>query len=267
MIIDANVHVSADGKWFHTPHDATLEKLIQEIASCAVDKAIVVPLPGVITNEQQRLLPAANHPDLIHAYTFNPALFENPKAAVEGFKREFSQLKKSFIKFHNRFGKYPPNDERFMAVMQANNAATTPHVIGVCGLLHDRNTPAAVSTEQYFFDLGKNFPETTLLIMHGGGTRILQIAELCRDLHNVFFDLSMTLTKYSETSVASDIRWLCKHYDRRMIWASDFPEISPKIALETFDTVCMQLDTDKRKNILGLNIAALLDIHLNIGKS
>ena len=33
MIIDANVHVSADGKWFHTPHDASLEKLIREIES------------------------------------------------------------------------------------------------------------------------------------------------------------------------------------------------------------------------------------------
>jgi predicted TIM-barrel fold metal-dependent hydrolase len=264
MIIDANVHVSADGKWFHTPHDASLEKLIREIESSAIDKAIVVPLPGVITNEQQRQLPAAGHPDLIHAYTFNPALFENPKAAAEGFKREFSHLKKSFIKFHNRFGKYHPEDERFMAVMKANNEAAVPHVIGICGLLHDRNTPSAISTEKYFFDLGKKFPETTLLIMHGGGTRILQIAELCRDLHNVFFDLSMTLTKYAETSVANDIKWLCKHYDKRMIWASDFPEISPKIALETFDAVCMNLEADKRKNILGLNIASILNIPLNI---
>ena len=263
MIIDANVHVSPDGRWFHTQHLASLERLIEEIQSSAINKAIVVPLPGVITNEQQRHLPAAQHPDLIHAYTFNPALYQDSATAVKAFQEEFSHLKTSFIKFHNRFGKYHPEDERFLAVMKANNEAAHPHVIGVCGLLHDRHTPSAISTEKYFFDLGKKFDATTILIMHGGGTRILQIAELCRDLHNVFFDLSMTLTKYAETSVAADIKWLCKHYDRRMIWASDFPEISPKIALDTFDMVCKDLDTDKRKNILGLNIAALLNIPLN----
>jgi hypothetical protein len=27
MIIDANVHITADGKWFTTPHDASVERL------------------------------------------------------------------------------------------------------------------------------------------------------------------------------------------------------------------------------------------------
>jgi predicted TIM-barrel fold metal-dependent hydrolase len=101
---------------------------------------------------------------------------------------------------------------------------------------------------------------TSLLIMHGGGTRILQMAEMCRDLHHVHIDLSMTLSKYKNTSVANDIKWLCHHYDRRMIWESDFPEVSILQALHDFDEVVGPIAPEKRANILGLNIAKLLDI-------
>jgi len=74
--------------------------------------------------------------------------------------------------------------------------------------------------------------------------------------------LSMTLSKYKSTSVASDIRWLCHHYDRRVIWASDFPEVSILQALRDFDEVVGEISPEKRANILGLNIAKLLDIAL-----
>jgi predicted TIM-barrel fold metal-dependent hydrolase len=86
------------------------------------------------------------------------------------------------------------------------------------------------------------------------------MAEMCRDLHHVHIDLSMTLSKYKNTSVANDIKWLCHHYDRRMIWASDFPEVSILQALHDFDEVVGPIAPEKRANILGLNIAKLLDI-------
>jgi predicted TIM-barrel fold metal-dependent hydrolase len=73
----------------------------------------------------------------------------------------------------------------------------------------------------------------------------------------------MTLSKYKQTSVASDIRWLCHHYDRRMIWASDFPEVSIRQALIDFDEVVGPIAQEKRDNILGGNIVKLLDIALS----
>jgi len=83
---------------------------------------------------------------------------------------------------------------------------------------------------------------------------------MCRDLHHVYFDLSMTLSKYKNTSVADDIKWLCHHYDRRMIWASDFPEVSIAQALRDFDEVVGPIAPEKRANILGGNIANLLEL-------
>jgi predicted TIM-barrel fold metal-dependent hydrolase len=259
MIIDANVHITADGKWFTTPHDASLQRLRNCIEEAGIHAAVAVPLPGTIGNQEQAEL-IANDQKIIHACTFNPALYDNPVAAQSAFRGEFGDGKKRFVKFHNRFGKYHAADERFYAVVRANDELEVPMVIGVCGLLHDRNTPGATDPAVYFFNLAQTMHNSNLIIMHGGGTRILQMAEMCRDLHHVFIDLSMTLSKYKETSVAGDIRWLCHHYDRRIIWASDFPEVSIKQALNDFDEVVGPMAPEKRANILGLNIAKLLDI-------
>ena len=261
MIIDANVHITVDGKWFTTPHDASVERLRACIEEAGIDAAIAVPLPGTIGNSEQEKLIASDK-KIIHACTFNPAAYDSPATAAAAFRAEFGHGKKRFVKFHNRFGKYHAADERFLAVMQANDALEVPMVVGVCGLLHDRNTPEAIDPLAYFFNLAQSIRNTQLIIMHGGGTRILQMAEMCRDLHHVHIDLSMTLSKYKSTSVASDIRWLCHHYDRRIIWASDFPEVSILQALQDFDEVVGAIAAEKRANILGLNIAKLLDIAL-----
>jgi|JI9StandDraft_1071089.scaffolds.fasta_scaffold34340_2 predicted TIM-barrel fold metal-dependent hydrolase len=262
MIIDCNTHITRDGKWFHTAHDASLNRLLNEVKNSDVDAALVVPLPGTITNVEQDALLVGHESLVFSGATFNPALFANPQEAGEAFRREFSERKKTFVKFHNRFGKYHPNDERFLEVMKVNDVLETPMVIGVCGLLHDRNTTNAVDTAMYFFDLAKKMQRSNLIIMHGGGTQILRIAELCRDLHHVYFDLSMTLSKYKETSVAADISWLCKHYDRRMIWGSDFPEASLQQALIDFDETVGTLAEEKRWNILGKNIQQLLNLEV-----
>ena len=259
MIIDANVHITSDGKWFTTPHDASLQRLRICIEEAGIHAAVAVPLPGTIGNVEQAEL-IANDTKIIHACTFNPALYDSPESAQSAFRKEFGDGKKRFVKFHNRFGKYHAADERFYAVIRANDELEVPMVVGVCGLLHDRNTPGAIDPAVYFFNLAQTMRNSNLIIMHGGGTRILQIAEICRDLHHVFIDLSMTLSKYKETSVASDIRWLCHHYDRRIIWASDFPEVSILQALQDFDEVVGALAPERRANILGLNIAKLLDI-------
>lgn len=259
MIIDANVHISASGKWYHTTHDASLSRLKENVRATEIDRAVVVPLPDLIGNlEQQQLI--GDDPSFISACTFNPASFQTPQQAAEAFRKEFSERKKTFVKFHNRFGKYHPMDERFIAVVEANDKMPEPMVIGVCGLLHDRNTESAVNTPAYFFDLAKRMKNSVLMIMHGGGSQILQVAEMCRDLHHVYFDLSMTLSKYQNTSVSSDIRWLCHNYDRRMIWGSDFPEITIAEALQHFDLTVGNLIKEKRDNILGENLRKLLDI-------
>ncbi|MBX7051881.1 MAG: amidohydrolase family protein [Flavobacteriales bacterium] len=259
MILDSNTHITRDGKWFHTIHDASLERLIHDVKLSGIDGAIVLPLPGTISNSEQHAM-LQDQQQLISCSAFNPALYSSPYSAGEAFRKEFSNQKSTIVKFHHRFGKYHPHDERFMEVLRVNETLDTPMIIAVCGLLHDRNIREAVYMPGYFFNLAQRFFRTQILIMHGGGTQIMQVAEICRDLHHVFFDLSMTLSKYRNTSVSQDIAWLCAHYDRRMLWGSDFPETSPQQALEDFYATVGNIAEEKKKNILGDNIARLLGL-------
>jgi len=259
MIIDANTHITESGQWFQTPYDASIERLRDEIQRAGIDLALVVPLPKTIDPQrQQELLREEQH--MFSAETFIPASFDSPEEAVKAFREKFAQRPTTFVKFHNRFGEYHPEDERFFAVIEANDQLETPHVVGVCGLLHDRHTTHAVDPVIYFFNLAKRMKHSKLIVMHGAGTHILRLAEACRDLHHVYIDLSMTLTKYKNTSIAQDIRWICHHYDRRVIWASDFPESSILQALLDFEDVVGEISDEKRANILGLNIARLLNL-------
>jgi predicted TIM-barrel fold metal-dependent hydrolase len=49
-----------------------------------------------------------------------------------------------------------------------------------------------------------------------------------------------------------------------MIWASDFPEVSIRQALIDFDEVVGPAEPVKRSNILGGNIARLLNLESHI---
>jgi predicted TIM-barrel fold metal-dependent hydrolase len=261
MIIDANTHVTESGQWFHTAHDASIARLRGEIEQAGIDLALVVPLPNTIDPDRQHTL-LKGEEKMYSAETFIPASFTSVAEAVSAFQQRFSHRPATFVKFHNRFGQYHPEDERFLAVIDANDQLENPHVVGVCGLLHDRHTAYAVDPVIYFFNLAQRMHRSKLIIMHGSGTHILRLAEACRYLHHVFIDLSMTLTKYKNTSIAQDIRWICQHYDRRVIWASDFPESPIVQSLLDFEDVVGELSEEKRANILGLNIAKLLNIQI-----
>ncbi len=51
MIIDSLTHVTPDGRWFNTSHDAREARLLQEMDAAGVERAVVVALAGFIPNE------------------------------------------------------------------------------------------------------------------------------------------------------------------------------------------------------------------------
>jgi predicted TIM-barrel fold metal-dependent hydrolase len=71
----------------------------------------------------------------------------------------------------------------------------------------------------------RQFPDVPVLLMHGGGHRLLDYAEQFRYFTNVYLDLSFTLTRYWRSSVNSDIRYLMDFFDERICLGSDLPDV------------------------------------------
>ena len=259
MIIDSNTHPTTSGIWFNSTIDASLSRLLSEMQVSGIDRSVIVPLPGSMTNDEVRNMVAGCPESCINAYTFNPALYSTSSIAQSEFESSFSGLPRSIVKFHNRFGGYQPDDERFMTILKVNNSLKCPMVVAICGFLHNRNSSKHIDTAGYFFDLALKFPSTQFIIMHGGGCQILRIAEQCRDLQNVYIDLSYTLSRYRNSSVENDIRWLCEHFDKRLLWGSDFPEISVQRAWNDIIDLTSHISIEKRNRITGLNLLGILN--------
>ncbi len=260
MIIDANVHITPTGKWFESNHNASVENLLAEMKAANITKSILVPFEGFIDDEFINDV-CEKYPDkFIAASSFNPSKYSTSTEAQHVFKQkyQYNTVSPKIIKFHNRLHKYDIEDERFSAVLETNNQLINPKIIFLCGLFFSKNTNIGTSPPIFIHQLSKKLNNTSIVIMHCGGSWCLPIAEAIRDLPNVYMDLSYTLSTYKQSSVWLDLKHLVTNFDKRLIWGSDFPEINIKQALIDFFELTEHLSFEKKENILFKNITNLL---------
>lgn len=260
MIIDANVHITEDSKWFKSDLSASLDSLLMQMDEANIDKAVLVPFSGFISNEFI-LKSFLKFPDrFIPACSINPGDFKSNNEAGQAFINLFDQFDFKIIKFHNRLHKFSPLDERFLSMLSVNNDLAAPKIIFVCGLFYARDTPVSqLSPPQIVHYYATRFPKTTFVIMHSCGSYALSVSEAIKDCPNVFFDLSYIISKYKSSSVWLDLKHLVSTFDRRLIWGSDFPEVSLRQALDDFIELSENLDINKKNNILAGNIIKILE--------
>jgi predicted TIM-barrel fold metal-dependent hydrolase len=109
-------------------------------------------------------------------------------------------------------------------------------------------------------ELVGRFPSLTFVLLHGGGSWILQVAEAVRDCPNAFIDISFTMIRYSRSSIAADLHYILENFDRRVVFGSDFPEVSIGSALERFREFTNGISPEKCCNILGRNLSRILSL-------
>ena len=99
-------------------------------------------------------------------------------------------------------------------------------------------------------------PGTRIVLLHGGGSTLLDLFEMGRMHPNLVVDVSFTIMRYAGSSLDADIRFMAQHLDQRMSVGSDFPEYTPAQALARFDAITEGLPEEKRENVRWRNLAA-----------
>lgn len=258
MIIDANTHPTPDGRWFNTNLDASLPTLLKQLDQAGIDKAIITPFEGFVSNKFT-IESAKKYPDrLIPGISFNPTLFNNLDEVFSEFYEEYDGLDIPIVKLHNRLHQYQLSDPRLVAFLEANDNAKRPFIIFICGLLTSKDIPFQTTPPQLFHSIASRFQKTKFVIMHAGMSWAMMIFEAIKDFPNVSMDLSFVQSKYRETSISLDLKYLCKYYDKRIIFGSDFPEINIMQAKNDFNYLTSDLDEIKLKNIKYQNIQNLI---------
>ena len=93
-----------------------------------------------------------------------------------------------------------------------------------------------------------------VILVHGGGIRLMEYAELCRHNSNLILDLSMTMMKYRGSSIEHDIDFLFNNLDQKICVGSDHPEWNYEDVINFLIKKISNLPRRKSSNILYNNI-------------
>lgn len=104
-------------------------------------------------------------------------------------------------------------------------------------------------------------PDQKVILLHGGGVKLLEVSELVRHFPNILLDLSFTLCKYEGSSIDSDIDFLFKKFDKRICIGSDSPEFSQDQLRSRFDFFSKSLSVSQAENIAYKNIIEHLSLY------
>lgn len=260
MIFDSLTHVTPDGRWFGTNHDASEGKLLRQLDESGIGRAMVVALADYIENPFV-LAVCQRHPDrLLPCASFNPAIDANPAEAAARLLQEFKDEPYRALKLHPRLNRYDPLDPRCLAILEEIASWEHPLPIWLDTLFYYRGGQLRKPPVDTIHELAGRFPSLQFVFLHGGGSWILQVAEAIRDCPNAYVDLSFTLRRYRGSSIARDLRYLVSVFDRRLIFGSDFPEVGLTEALAEFKELTAGLPEEKRANVLGRNLSQILEL-------
>lgn len=189
----------------------------------------------MLFNEQLTASEASSFTSVVRE-TFPEARFtvlaeiHNPKEP-----ERLTSLKKSgidAIKFHCYFQKIEEGD--------------FPKVMALAKVAVDLEMPIFIdtsygSTGMYRYDnlrlaafLLEEITEIPVVLLHSGGSRILEAFLLADACPNVFLETSFSLPYYIGSSVERDMAFAYKKVSERVIYGSDFPYIDTTTSLKTF---------------------------------
>ncbi len=108
-------------------------------------------------------------------------------------------------------------------------------------------------------------PKRIWVVAHGGGYEVMKYYVHLRKLTNVYYDLSLSLQYFEDSSLFADFRKLIKWTDKaRMMFGSDYPDSSPKRQYELLTDILTDLNVSRtdQELVCGGNAQRLYGIKL-----
>jgi predicted TIM-barrel fold metal-dependent hydrolase len=248
MFFDSLTHLTKDGRWFGTHHDASLARLLRENRRAGVTKALLCALPGKIDNDF--VLSCAKR----HSALFIPVAGLNPKefSRSSQLDTEMRSLKKRGfrgIKLHPRLGAYHPLDRKVEWAVKSAGACGLPVLF--CTVWSHPMPPLKSPVWDIIDRICRMDEGACIIFMHGGYFDFLAVSEIIKNHENALLDLSYTFLRFKDIHREA-FDHVFRNFDRKTVLGSDFPEMTfgeVRVFLKTF-----RLPEEKKDNITFNNL-------------
>lgn len=250
LIADSLVHATSDGRWFGTEHDASLKTLLEQMDSSGVHRACLSGAPGCenpwdvleMATEDSRLEPV-------------PCL--DPRAALTDPQIAAKLSAVRAVKLHPRFNDHTLDDDSVPALLSLYAAWNSRPRVFVCSLLFGRR-PLNQDPVTALHALAASHPEVQFLFLHAAGFDFINLLQAVYSLPNVYVDFSYTLREALSAGMLPQLQFALRRYGQRVVWGSDYPEVSINESLGLASRVVEGLPEDIAERFLGRNLAAFM---------
>jgi predicted TIM-barrel fold metal-dependent hydrolase len=240
---DSLVHATADGSWLGgNRYDASIGRLTAELDKGGVERACLVAIADHVDNDTVARFAREAPERFVPIGSLNPSRLRDV-AAVRKPVAEIAKAGFAGLKLHSRLGGYDPLDDRSVAAIRS--AGEEGLVVFLDTLFRQKNV-ATIHPSDVADQLAVRCPHTNIVLLHGGGAALLQMADVVAAHPNLVLDLSFTI-----------LRYVFQMLDRRTTIGSDFPEYTPSDVLARFRELAGDLPAQKQANILHGNLAQL----------
>lgn len=256
IVIDAHTHITEDGKWYDTHHDASISRLLNEIEKAKINNVVLLPLSPYISNEFIYKV-CKDYPDLFIGFaSIEPLSLK----AIEALEKAILKYELKGLKLHPRVQNFRPNDEKLFRLYKKVEELRIP-IIFDC--LLNRPAPLRYQLPLLYDDVANLISNTPIILAHFGGFRFMDVLAVANKNKNIYLDISITLEYFYKTPFQEQVKFVFEKvgYDR-VVYGSDFPERSLIESLSKARTIFSKFEVSMsdQDKIFGLNIRRLLKI-------
>ncbi|OGJ87090.1 MAG: hypothetical protein A2268_15390 [Candidatus Raymondbacteria bacterium RifOxyA12_full_50_37] len=242
-MIDAHVNVTHNGKWFSTGHDASFQRLDDQMAAAKVEKAVIISMPGATTN--------AFIASLVEKY---PGRFKGLghidfSKDIRKEINEIAAMGLSGVKIHPRLQGVNVCEAKFSLLWEELNARNMPVLVDGFYTVSNPNLRIGDLLPLAYEPMVKKYPDLTVVLAHAGAHRVMDTFFMCRSNPGFYTDISYSPSFFKGSSVYNDLRFLAEKTGNKVLFGSDFPEVSIEEAKKEFFELSGTLDVGIRERI------------------
>jgi predicted TIM-barrel fold metal-dependent hydrolase len=180
-----------------------------------------------------------------------------PVTESEKILVSYAEKKLKGIKIHPRLSRLNLNDPRFHLALEV--CADLGLVVFLCTNMRPPSPAENTPFVSHLHSLLEKHSHIKMVLVHGGYDDVLRVSEVIRPFENVFLDLSSTVTRFYDSSIGTDIRFLLRTFQRRLVFGSDFPEFSYRDVLQALSVLGFEKSDLLKKGVLGEHFFEFLE--------